>query len=121
MQRGTGLLSLGLSLLAIVPAQSQQVYTKQLDFKTTNQSMWNATAGDAGYSINFGLIQSWNTNGDLTSNSYKSVSVLGISLGTFGAGATVNTAGQVGLTFDAYATGGSVDVDYPLTIRLSLS
>src|SRR5579871_826250 len=115
MRRFTGILTLSATALSLFAAQAQQTYTQNLDFQATNQSMWNASLGQAGYSYDLPLTQTWDTHGNKRSNHYHHVFILG----TFGAGATVNSTGQVGLDLNAYATSGSVDADYPLTLNLN--
>ena len=112
MRRFTGLFALGATLLTLASAQAQQTYTQNLDFQTSNQSMWNLAIGQAGFAYDFGLTQSWDTHGDVSVEKHRHDRVLG----TFGFDLTANTTGQAGLNLHAYATSGSVAVDYPMQL-----
>lgn len=88
-----------------------QTYNADAAFKTTNQSMWNSGTGGFSYHWNF-FNQPWNINQSI-GDSYT-VPVFG----TFGGSASFSTSGNVGMGFRVFANSGSVNADYPITLKL---
>lgn len=90
-------------------------YTLQMRYQTRNQSIWESNQADAvSWSSNDAMYINWGPfvkKGD----SYTTVP----GLGSFGGGADADTQGTVGMRLEARATGGSVDVDVPLKVKLS--
>jgi hypothetical protein len=113
MRRFTGLFALIAILLSLASVQAQQTYSQPVTFSTSNQSMWSPSLGTAGYSYDLPLTRSWFLIDG--SSSYRHVPILG----RFGGGASIISFGKAGLDFNAYATSGSVDVSYPLTLTLT--
>jgi hypothetical protein len=107
---------LGLSSGLLTPAQAQfgppagtQFVQKYVDFKTTNQSMWDANHS-AGIGFSYPFTKSWNT-GSQKAGAYSS------KIST-GGEVDASCSGTVGFEFDTIATYGSVDVDYNCNILL---
>ena len=115
MRHFTGFLALVATLLPLSAAHAQQTYTQNLNFQTSNQSMWNPSLGQAGFAYDIGLTQSWDTGGDVGVDEHFHKAVLG----TFGFYLTANTKGQAGLKLHTYASSGSVAVNCPLQLILN--
>src|SRR5262245_41262116 len=109
MRRFTGFFAIIAILLSLASAQAQQqTYSQPVTFQTSNQSMWGA--GTAGYNYTLDLTKSWDTRYD--GSAYTSI----WPLGRFGSAYTLIAKGRAGLLFNAYATSGNVDVNYPGTL-----
>ncbi|MCX7993170.1 MAG: hypothetical protein N2651_05830, partial [Fimbriimonadales bacterium] len=103
---------LSLLIIALAPAQSGRViYRYNFTLTTRNQSMWsNSGVNRYDYTHFLGTTFS-------SSDSYGGYFNF---FGDTGVEGEASISGKAGLTFSAYADGGSVDITYPVTVELSV-
>ena len=78
-----------------------------LDFSTSGQSMFGTGQGQAIYNNTFGT--SWNVGGQV--GGIYNARFLGIDLGSYGAELRASTSGNIGLSVDFRANGGTVNAN----------
>lgn len=101
---------LGLMLSAPLFAQGRIMYSFDFNMKARNQSMWDPGLGRYDYTYFLGT----NFSSSDSYNGYFNF------FGETGVAGSASITGSAGLTFSAYADGGSVDIDYPVTIELQI-
>lgn len=104
------ILMLSLLLSSSVFAQGRITYSFDFAMKTRNQSMWDPGLGRYDYTYFLGTTFS-------SSDSYNGYFNF---FGETGVAGNASITGSAGLTFSAYADGGSVDIDYPVTVEISI-
>lgn len=101
---------LSLLLSSSLFAQGRISYRFDFNLKTRNQSMWDPGLGRYDYTYFLGTTFS-------SSDSYNGYFNF---FGETGVAGNASISGSAGLTFSAYADGGSVDIDYPVEIELQV-
>jgi len=104
------ILALSLLLSPSVFAQGRITYSFDFNMKARNQSMWDPGLGRYDYTYFLGTTFS-------SSDSYNGYFNF---FGETGVAGNASITGSAGLTFSAYADGGSVDIDYPVTVEISI-
>jgi hypothetical protein len=116
MRRITSLLLLCSAFLIRLPAGAQTniEHNVSLTFKSTGQSIWGPGLDKFNYDLD--LTTSWNKGA--SGGGYFDMDWWIFHLGQFGGDAGARTNGTVGLRLNANASGGTVDVNYPVTVKI---
>lgn len=118
MKRLLILAMLGVFVVGISGQAAAGDYATDLFFQTSDQSLWNpgpATMFD--YSRFIG--PQWNER--VSIGGITEPKAFGVSLGKYGAEIWGETSGKIGFQVDGHFDSGSVDVTYPVGIKLSYS
>lgn len=111
LRRLSAAIGLALTLAAVLAQQNREVFTYTLTFNTANQCMWQQGTCNVGYSYFLG----GSFNGSRSGGGFFIVPFAG----EFGLRGSASARGRLGLSFDAYATGGDVAVSYPIQLTIS--